>query len=154
MPKFATERNVKHSADAMFALVADVERYPEFVPLCERLIVRTRQAADDGRETLIADMTVGFKAIRETFTTRVVLDRPGLVIDSQYLEGPFRHLDSRWTFARDGPEACTVRFAIDYEFKSRILAAIMGAAFETMFARMAKAFEARADAVYGAKARA
>jgi coenzyme Q-binding protein COQ10 len=149
MPQFTTERDVAHSADEMFALVADVERYPEFVPLCERLIVRTRQK-DGERETLVADMTVGYKAIRETFTTRVVLDRPALIIDAQYLEGPFRHLDSRWTFAPEGPHACMVLFSIDYEFKSRILAAVMGAAFDGMFRKLSGAFEARANAVYAA----
>ena len=153
MPQFATERTVAHSADEMFALVADVERYPEFVPLCERLIVRTRQR-DGERETLVADMTVGYKAIRETFTTRVVLDRPALTIDAQYLEGPFRHLDSRWTFVPEGPNACLVVFSIDYEFRSRLLAAVMGVAFDGMFRRLAGAFEARANAVYGASATA
>jgi coenzyme Q-binding protein COQ10 len=151
MPHFATERRVAHSADEMFALVADVERYPEFVPLCERLVVKARKA-DGARETLVADMTVGYRALRETFTTRVVLDRPALAIEAQYLEGPFRHLDSRWTFAADGPGACRVGFTIDYEFRSRILAALMGAAFDGMFRRQAAAFETRADAVYGAAA--
>ena len=153
MPQFTTERQVAHSADEMFALVADVERYPEFVPLCERLIVRTRQR-DGERETLVADMTVGYKAIRETFTTRVLLDRPGLTIDAQYLEGPFRNLDSRWTFVPEGPHTCLVLFSIDYEFKSRVLGAVMGAAFDGMFRKLAGAFEARADAVYRATATA
>jgi len=151
MPQFTTERQVAHSADEMFALVADVERYPEFVPLCERLIVRTRQR-DGERETLVADMTVGYKAIRETFTTRVLLDRPGLTIDAQYLEGPFRNLDSRWTFVPEGPHTCLVLFSIDYEFKSRVLGAVMGAAFDGMFRKLAGAFERQANAVYGTAA--
>lgn len=151
MPHFATERRVDHSADRMFVLVGDVERYPEFVPLCERLIVRARKREGEV-ETLVADMTVGYKAIRESFTTRVVLDRLALTISAQYLEGPFRHLDSTWTFLPEGPDACRVRFSVDYEFRSRILSMLMGAAFETMFARMAKAFEDRADAVYRAGA--
>jgi coenzyme Q-binding protein COQ10 len=153
MPEFTTERRVLHSAEAMFALVADVERYPEFVPLCERLIVRTRQA-EAGQETLVADMSVGYKAFRETFTTRVVLNRAALTIDAQYLEGPFRHLNSRWTFVPDRPETCLVRFSIDYEFKSRLLAAVMGTVFDGMFRKFAGAFEARADAVYGTAATA
>lgn len=147
MPHFSTERDVPHSAGEMFALVADVERYPEFVPLCERLIVRARRTEGEV-ETLVADMTVGFKAIRETFTTRVVLDEPELRIAAQYLEGPFRHLDSRWTFTAEGLTSCRVSFSVDYEFRSRILSMLMGAAFESMFARMATAFEARADAIY------
>ncbi len=148
MPHFETQRHVAHSAAEMFALVADVERYPEFVPLCERLVIRARQHEGD-REILVADMTVGYKAIRETFTTRVVLDRPVLTIAAQYLEGPFRHLDNRWTFRPEGPRACSVEFSISYEFRSRMLALIMGAAFDTMFRRFADAFQARADAVYG-----
>lgn len=151
MPIFATEHHVAHPADDMFALVADVERYPEFVPLCERLVVRRREGAA-GQETLVADMTVGYKALRETFTTRVVLDRPGLAIQAQYLEGPFRHLDSRWTFVPESPRESLVRFSVDYEFRSRLLSAVMGAAFDTMFSRMARAFEARADTIYGARA--
>jgi len=137
----------------MFALVADIERYPEFVPLCERLVIRARHA-EGAREVLVADMTIGYSAIRETFTTRVTLDRPALTIDAEYLEGPFRHLDSRWSFVPAGQGACLVRFAIDYEFKSRILAAVMGSVFDAAFRKFATAFEARADAVYGAKARA
>lgn len=151
MPHFATERHAAHPADDMFALVADVERYPEFVPLCERLIVRKREG-EPGQETLVADMTIGYKALRETFTTRVVLDRPNLAIQAQYLEGPFRHLDSRWMFVPESPRECLVRFSVDYEFRSRLLSVVMGTAFETMFGRMAKAFEARADALYGARA--
>lgn len=151
MPKFNTERRVAHSAEDMFALVADIERYPEFVPLCERLVVKARQP-EGLREILVADMTVGYKAFRETFTTRVVLDRPALTIDAQYLEGPFRHLDSRWTFVPEGPHIAIVRFAIDYEFKSRVLAAVIGAAFDAMFRKLAAAFEARADVVYEAGA--
>ena len=99
MPKFATERRVAHSPADMFALVADIEAYPKFVPLCESLKVRGR-TADGEREVLIADMTVGYKAIRETFTTRVTLDRPAMEIQAEYLDGPFRHLDSHWTFTQ------------------------------------------------------
>ena len=148
MPSFTTERHAAHAAEEMFALVADVERYPEFVPLCERLIVRARQQ-NGSRETLVADMTVGYKAFRETFTTRVVLDRPGLTIEAQYLDGPFHHLDSQWTFTPEGANASFVRFAIDYEFRSRMLAMVIGTAFDAMFRRLAAAFEARADALYG-----
>lgn len=151
MPHYATERPVAHSAADMFALVADVEKYPEFVPLCEKLTIRAR-STDAGRAVLVADMTVGYGAIRETFTTRVELDPPGLVITAQYLDGPFRHLDSRWSFVPDGPDACRVSFAIDYEFRSRILAAVMGTVFDRMFRKFAEAFEARSDAVYGVRA--
>ena len=148
MPKFETERRVSHSADDMFALIADIERYPEFVPLCQRLVIKGR-SAESGRDILVADMTVAYKIIRETFTTRVTLDRAARTIDAQYLNGPFKHLDSRWSFTPEGDGACLVRFVIDYEFKSRALAALMGAVFDTAFRKFAVAFEKRADAVYG-----
>lgn len=133
----------------MFALVADVEAYPAFVPLCERLVVRKRVAGEGGRATLVADMTVGYKAIRETFTTRVELDPEARTINAQYLDGPFSHLDNRWSFAPDGERACKVGFSIDYDFRSRLLAAMMGAVFDRAFRKFATAFEERADKVYG-----
>ena len=148
MPKFATERRVSHTAAEMFDLVADIGKYPEFVPLCRRLVVKARRV-ENGRDVLIADMTVAYAVIRETFTTRVTLDRPALAIAAEYLQGPFRRLDSHWTFAPEGEGACRVRFAIDYEFRSRTLAAVMGAAFDAAFRKFAAAFEARADAIYG-----
>jgi coenzyme Q-binding protein COQ10 len=112
MPHYETERHVAHSAGDMFSLVGDVERYPEFVPFCERLVVRARRQ-DGSAEVIVADMTVGYRAIRETFTTRVVLDRSSLVVSAQYLEGPFRHLDSRWLLTPDGPGKCKIHFSID-----------------------------------------
>jgi coenzyme Q-binding protein COQ10 len=152
MPSFRTTREVRHSPDRMFDLVADVERYPEFLPLCESLRVLRREPGDgEGRETIVADMGVGYKAIREHFTTRVILDRPARKIAVTYVEGPFRHLDNRWTF-REGPKGCTVEFYITYEFKSRMLGLLMGSMFEKAFGRFAEAFERRADQVYGVPA--
>ena len=132
----------------MFDLVADIEHYPEFVPLCEALTIRS-QREKGGRSIVIADMTVGYKAIRETFTSQVLLNPDELEIHAQYLDGPFRYLDNRWSFAETGTKSCDVHFNIDYEFKSRVLAALMGAMFERAFARFTRAFEERADAVYG-----
>ena len=149
MPKFSTDHHVAHSAGDMFALVADVEAYPQFVPLCERLAVRGR-SRDGGREVLVADMAVGYKAFRETLTTRVTLDQAAGTILADYLDGPFRHLHSRWSFRGEGEHTCAVGFAIDYEFKSRVLAALMGGVFDRAFRKFARAFEERADRVYGA----
>ena len=149
MPKFATDHRVAHSADEMFALVADVEAYPQFVPLCEALKVRGRKK-EGTREILVADMTVGYKAIRETFTTRVTLDRAAGTILADYIDGPFRHLHNVWTFRAEGEGACAVGFAIDYEFKSRVLSALMGSVFDRAFRKFTTAFEERADRVYGA----
>src|SRR6201993_151479 len=118
MPQFSTKRRVRHAAGEMFDLVADVERYPEFVPLCRALKVRQRIAEPDGVEVLVAEMTVAYKMIKETFTTRVTLDRPNLQILVEYLDGPFSRLENRWSFHPAGEESCDVEFFISYEFKS------------------------------------
>jgi coenzyme Q-binding protein COQ10 len=138
----------------MFDLVADVERYPEFVPMCQALKVRQRTAGADGTETVVADMTVSFKLVRETFTSRVTLDRPNLKILVEYLRGPFSSMENRWTFEPRGETACDVGFFITYEFRSRMLALLMGAMFDAAFQRFAGAFEKRADAIYPRPARA
>jgi coenzyme Q-binding protein COQ10 len=150
VPSFRDERRVRHKAGQMFDLVADVERYPEFVPLCTALRVRSRRQERDGRETLVADMTVGYKIIRERFTSRVALDRPRLKVLVDYIDGPFSRLENVWTF-RDEPEGehSRIGFFIDYEFRSRTLAALMGSMFDAAFRKFARAFEDRADKVYG-----
>ncbi len=148
MPSFQSTRVVKHTPEQMFDLVADVERYPEFLPLCEDLRIRRRAQSGDGIETLVAEMSVGYKAIRETFTTRVTLDEPRLRILVEYVEGPFSFLENRWTFKPD-PVGCAVEFYITYEFKSFALGLLMGSMFDRAFRKFAEAFEARADRVYG-----
>jgi coenzyme Q-binding protein COQ10 len=150
MPKYETTRQVAHTPQEMFALVADVERYPEFLPMCEALGVRSRRERD-GIEMLVADMTVGYKRIRETFTSQVVLKPAENQIDVKYLDGPFKYLDNRWTFRPRADGGTDVEFFIDYEFKSRILGALMGAMFDRAFRMFAEAFEKRADAIYGVK---
>jgi coenzyme Q-binding protein COQ10 len=149
MPQFSTKRRVAHSAADMFALVADVEHYPEFVPLCGSLTVRKRSSDGEGRDVILADMTVAYKLIRETFTSRVTLDRNKLEILVEYLEGPFQKMNNRWTFTPAGDNACDVEFFIAYEFRSRTLGLLMGAMFDAAFRRFATAFERRADKVYG-----
>lgn len=148
MPQYSTVRRVRHAAGDMFSLVADVERYPEFVPLCRSLRVRSREPKDNGVEVLVANMTVAYKLISETFTSRVTLDRPNLKILVEYLDGPFSRLQNRWTFTDVGPKSCDVSFFIDYEFKSRMLAILMGAMFDAAFRRFADAFEQRADKIF------
>ncbi|HET7493267.1 MAG TPA: SRPBCC family protein [Bradyrhizobium sp.] len=152
MPRFSSRRRVNHSAPEMFDLVADVERYPEFVPLCHSLKIRQRSPKADGTEVVVADMTVSFKLVRETFTSRVTLDRPNLKILVEYLRGPFSNLENRWTFEPKSDNACDVGFYISYEFKSRVLAMLMGAMFDAAFQRFAAAFEKRADKIYGKRA--
>ncbi|HEV7254612.1 MAG TPA: type II toxin-antitoxin system RatA family toxin [Mesorhizobium sp.] len=148
MPQFETKRRVRFTPDQMFALVADVERYPEFLPLCEALRVRSRKEGEE-ETVLVAEMTVGFKAIRETFTTQVHLRRRERMIEARYLDGPFRYLTSRWRFD-EVPEggATDVCFFVDYEFRSRMLGLVMGAMFDRAFRMFSEAFEKRAAAVY------
>jgi coenzyme Q-binding protein COQ10 len=148
MPQFTTSRTVQHSAADMFDLVADVERYPEFVPLCRSLKVRERIPEPEGVEVLIADMGVAYKFVSETFTSRVTLDRPNLQILVEYLEGPFSRLENRWSFQSTGERSCKVEFFISYDFKSRALGLLMGSMFDMAFRRFAQAFEHRADVVY------
>ncbi|MCS0496945.1 type II toxin-antitoxin system RatA family toxin [Ancylobacter sp. MQZ15Z-1] len=149
MPSFRNKRHVRHSANDMFDLVADVERYPEFVPLCASLHVRRKVASGEGVEILVADMSVAYKMLRENFTSRVTLDRPRFAITVEYLDGPFSRLENRWTFRPNGEHACDVEFFISYEFRSRTLGLLMGAMFDAAFRRFAEAFEKRADEVYG-----
>ncbi len=148
MPRFSSRRRVNHSASEMFDLVADVERYPEFVPLCHSLTIRQRLQQADGTEVVIADMTVSFKLVRERFTSKVTLDRRNLKILVEYLRGPFSNLENRWTFEPKSENACDVGFYISYEFKNRVLAMLMGTMFDAAFQRFAAAFEKRADKIY------
>jgi coenzyme Q-binding protein COQ10 len=152
MPQFSSKRRAQHSASQMFDLVADVERYPEFVPLCRSLKIRQRTAQQDGTEVVVADMTVSFNLLREAFTSRVMLDRQNLKIVVEYLEGPFSNFETRWSFEPKSGDACDVGFFLSYEFKSRMLALLMGTMFDAAFQRFVAAFEKRADAVYGKSA--
>lgn len=147
MPRFESHRTVQHSAENMFALVADIENYPAFVPLCQSLHVRGRQENAQG-EVLVADMTVAYKMVRETFTSKVTLQPETRTILVEYLDGPFKHLENRWTFTPQTDDSCVVNFFIDYEFKSRTLSMLMGAMFDKAFKKFSEAFEARADRVY------
>lgn len=149
MPSFETRHIVNHSLVNMFDLVTDVEQYPKFLPLCESLNVRGRKVMDDGREVLVADMTVAYKLVRETFTTKVTFDREGDKILVEYLDGPVSELENLWTFKHIDDKTTEVVFHLAYEFKSRTFAALMGAVFDRAFRKFAAAFEARADEVYG-----
>jgi coenzyme Q-binding protein COQ10 len=147
MPSFETRRQVPFTPREMFDLVADVERYPEFLPLCEGLRVLSRDDEGDPR-TLVAAMDVGYKGIRETFTSRVTLDRAVPIVRTDLVQGPFNKLVNTWDFA-ETPGGCDIRFFIDYEFKSMILQMLVGGVFEQAFGRFAEAFEERAHVIYG-----
>lgn len=150
MKSFQTTRRVNHSAENMFALVANVERYPEFLPLCKALSLRSRENVD-GKTVLTADMTVAYKFFSETFTSRVTLNHDTHTILVEYLDGPFNHLENRWSFADAGEGQCDVDFFIEYELRSPPLQLLMGGMFEQTFGKFSEAFEKRADAVYGVR---
>jgi len=155
MPSFSTTRRVAFSPRQMFDLVADVEKYPQFLPLCEGLTVK-RRAREGEAEILVCEMTVGYRAIRETFTSRVRLEPAALLVHAgnvpEYPSGPFRKIENRWTFAEapvGSHVGCDVGFFIAYEFKSLVLQALVGGLFDRVFRRYTLAFEERARAVYG-----
>lgn len=148
MPSFQTSRRVNHSPADMFQLVANVAEYPKFVPLCQSIKVLKRETFGNS-EIIIARMTVAYKLFSESFTSRVRLRQDIQEILVDYLDGPFRKMENRWTFSSVGDEACQVGFFLDYEFKSRTLQMLMGAVFDRAFRKFADAFEARADEVYG-----
>jgi len=146
MPTHAEQRPVPYSAEQLFDLVADIERYPEFLPWCLGARVRAR----DGN-AITADLLIGFKMVRERFTSRVVLDRPG-VIHVSYTDGPFRYLNNHWRFVAQRDGGCVIDFYVDFEFRSRMLQKIIGVLFNEAVKRMVGAFEARARQLYGAPA--
>ncbi len=142
------ERKVlPYRPEQMFALVADIEKYPLFLPWCVGLRVRKREMVDE-LETLTADMAVAFKVFREQFTSRVALDPQDQKIDVQYINGPFRYLNNRWRFEPHENGGCTVDFFIDFEFRSRTLQKMMSKVFTKAVLKMVGAFEDRAHALY------
>ena len=132
----------------MFDLVADCDKYPEFLPFCVTMKTRPRGEDSGGNPVVLAEMEVGYKAIRQRFATRNTMDRKNLKITVEYVEGPFSHLRNIWGFTPEGA-GCKVEFYIDYEFSSRLFATLMGSMFDAIFHTFATAFEARADKVYG-----
>jgi len=148
MPKFDTIRRVPHSAEKMFNVVADVERYPEFLPLCEALTI-IDEFEKKGCQIIQADMSVGYMRFQETFRSEVTLDRPNHSIATTSIRGPFKHLENRWYFKPLDEKSCDVHFTIDYAFKSWPLEKLMGSMFEKAVKKYAESFEARAEAISG-----
>jgi coenzyme Q-binding protein COQ10 len=136
----------------MYALVADIARYPEFLPWCAAAKLGAREEAE-GRVVQLADLTVAFAHIRETYTSRVTMDPSVRRIAAQHVQGPFDHLDTLWVFTPKGEAACTIECTVDFAFKSRTMQAVMAMMFGTAVAKMASSFEARAKLLYGVKPR-
>ncbi|WP_296716500.1 type II toxin-antitoxin system RatA family toxin [Erythrobacter sp.] len=143
MPGIRETRRLPYSAQQMFDLVADVGRYGEFLPW----VIATRVRSDSETE-MVADMVVGFKSLRESFTSRVSKERPRM-IDVHYIDGPLSDLDNIWTFRPVDETSCEIDFVVEFTFKNRLFERIAGQYFDKAFRKMVEAFEKRAEQLYG-----
>lgn len=143
MPTHAEQRILPYTPKQMYDLVAAIDQYDEFLPWCVGARINERKD-----NVVFADLVIGFKLFREKFTSRVTLDEPNLVIDVEYMDGPFRYLNNHWKFI-DHPDGCKVDFFVDFEFRSMILQKTIGLLFNEAVTRMISAFENRAKKLYG-----
>lgn len=150
MPSHREIRDLPYTAEQMFAVVADVEKYPQFLPWCSGLRVHSREKTGD-TEIVVAEMLVAYHGVRERYTSRVTLDASALTVEAVHIQGPFDHLDNHWRF-EPTPTGCRVHFAIAFAFKNRILSALAGVAFDMVARKMADAFAKRAGRLYGGEA--
>ena len=149
MPTHSETRPLPYTAQQMYDLVADVARYPEFLPWTAAARIRSRTPRPDGSEVMEADLVISFKVFRERFGSRVTLWPERMRIDTEYLDGPFRYMRSDWRF-RDLPEGgCEVEFFVDFEFRNAILQRVIGVVFDEAMRRVVRAFEERAKALHG-----
>ncbi|MDM7930680.1 type II toxin-antitoxin system RatA family toxin [Tabrizicola sp.] len=152
MPTHSETKRLPYSAQQMYDLVADVGSYPKFLPWNAAARIRTRHPIDGGvkgaGEVMEADLVISFKVFRERFTSRVTLWPEALKIDTEYLDGPFRHMRSNWAF-RDISGGCEVDFFVDFEFRNALLQSIIGVVFNDAMHRVVRAFERRAAELYG-----
>lgn len=151
MPTHSETRQLPYTAQEMYDLVADVAKYPQFLPWCAAARIR-RTYAEGMAEVMEADLVISFKVFREKFGSRVTLWPADLVIDTEYLDGPFKFLKSQWRFTDRPDGGCDVAFFVDFEFKNVVLQKVIGVVFNEAMQRIVKAFETRAAALYGAKA--
>ena len=151
MPQHSDSRILPYTADQMYALVADIERYPEFLPWNTAARIRLRRPGPDGSELVEADLVISFKVFRERFGSRVTLWPAEKRIDTEYLDGPFKYLKSGWSFADLPQGGCKVDFFVDFEFRNAILGKVIGVVFGEAMSRIVRAFEDRARALYGTR---
>jgi len=151
MTTHSETREMPYSAQQMYDLIANIEEYPEFLPWCAAVRRRSSKVAD-GRETVDADMIVSFKVFREKFGSRVVLNPDENKIDVSYIDGPFKYLTNNWSFRPISEHSCEVDFFVDFEFKSRTLQALIGVVFHQAMQQVVRAFERRAEVLYGVQA--
>lgn len=147
MPTHAEKRRLPYSQEQMFDLVADVEKYPEFLPWCLSCKITRREGS-----AVYADLVIGYKMVRETFGSRVTLDKPGS-IHVEYLSGPMKHLSNHWKFIKEKDGGCTIDFYVDFEFRNFVFRTLMDVFFNEAVRRMVRAFEGRAQALYGRAAK-
>ncbi|MCP5038176.1 MAG: type II toxin-antitoxin system RatA family toxin [Rhodobacteraceae bacterium] len=150
MPTHAEKRVLPYQPDQIYDLVADVMRYPEFLPWTAAARIKSRKELADGRTELMADLVISFKGFRERFTSRAVLDTKARRIDTSYLDGPFKHMNSFWHIS-EHPEGCEVEFFVDFEFRNAVLQKLIGVVFNQAMQRIVRAFEERAAELYGAR---
>lgn len=148
MPKHSETRKLPYSAQQMYALVADVASYPEFLPWCAAARIRSETQKDQAVE-MLADLVISFKVFRERFGSRVMLFANDLKIDTEYLDGPFKYLVSTWKFREVDEGHCEVDFFVDFEFRNRILQGAAGVFFNEAMQRIVRAFENRARELHG-----
>ena len=149
MPHLNKTHEVSYAARDMYDLVCDVEKYPEFVPLCTALVIKDKRERD-GKQLVVADMTMAYKLLSETFSSQVLMKPDELQIEVKYIEGPFKHLDNQWKFESISENQCRIHFQIDYELRSKMLGMAAGAVFDMAFGQFVNAFEERAKTIYGA----
>ena len=152
MPTHSEKRRVPYKPDDMYKLVSDIERYPEFLPWTAATRIRSRTPMEDETGEIVdADMVISFRVFRERFGSRVTMRPDQRQIDVSYLDGPFRHMRNRWRFLENEDGSTTIDFFVDFEFKSWALQKLIGAVFDQAMRRVVKAFEERAEELYGSK---
>ena len=149
MPTHNEKKKLSYTAQQMYNLVADVASYPEFLPWCAAARVKS-VLPKDNTQVISADLVISFKVFRERFESRVVLNNDELFIDTEYVDGPFKHMVSTWKF-EDLQDGCTITFFVDFEFKNMILQSIIGLVFNEAMQQIVRAFESRADVLYSTK---
>ena len=149
MPTHSEKRKLPYTARQMYDLVADVARYPEFLPWTAAARIRSRTPREDGAEVVEADLVISFKVFRERFGSRVTLWPEAMRIDTEYLDGPFRYMRSNWAFRDVEGGGCEVEFFVDFEFRNALLQRVIGVVFDEAMRRVVRAFEARAQNLYG-----
>lgn len=147
MPTHSETKELPYTAQQMYDLVADVSSYPKFLPWTAAARIRSNEDRGDHR-VMDADLVISFKVFRERFTSRVVLWPQTRKIDTEYLDGPFKKMISNWEF-EDSPGGCLVKFYVDFEFKNLILQKVIGVVFNEAMQRVVRAFEKRAQELYG-----